>query len=133
VQQASFTYCDPTSPDAQNAANTAGCTIPERFGPEAAGGRPYDNVNDYVAASNTPAATFTVGGLVVNANNEALANANYTATVLITPESLGTIAANPAPGNPADAEVLRITIKVSFGSESITLDGYRTRYAPVPQ
>ena len=63
VRQAGFTYCDPSSDNADTAANTAECNVKENWGNEVAGTlRPYDNVNDYVTASDTPVAAFSGGG-----------------------------------------------------------------------
>lgn len=132
VQQAGFTYCDPASDNAQSATSTADCDIKEEFGPEAGNTRPFDNINDYVAAADTDATTFTSGGVLVDANNDALGAAMYTATVRITPEALGGIAAG---GGSADVNVLRISITVKYGTngDQVRLDGYRTRYAPLLQ
>lgn len=132
VQQAGFTYCDPASGNAQSATSTADCDIQEAFGPEASNARPFDNINDYVAAAGTDATTFTSGNVLVDANNEPLGAAMYTATVSITPEDLGGITAS---GASADVNVLRITITVKYGSnkDQVRLDGYRTRYAPLLQ
>jgi MSHA pilin protein MshD len=135
VQQAGFTYCDPSSPDAATAANTAGCTIKEAFGQagEFNAGRPYDNVNDYVNVAGVETAAFSSGGVVVGANGTALtAFSGYSATVKITPEALNGIG---GAGASADTECLRITLKVVYGTapeDFVVLDAYRTRYAPIP-
>lgn len=136
VQLAHFTYCDPSDATADTATGAfvtatpgvppIGCaSIMEGAGqatPEPVNARPFDNVNDYVDAYGTPK-TYTT-----DANNAALP-AGYSATVTIAPESLNGIASDAtAPG----ANVLRISVVVSYnnGNDSITLDGYRTRYAP---
>jgi MSHA pilin protein MshD len=119
VQLMPFTYCDPDDPDAVTATSTADCTVVEALGPEGGETRysatsPFDNVNDYLGFSmagirditNTP-----IGGLSA-----------YSASVTVTEGGLGIAPA---------ADVLRITITVAGpGGDSITLDGYRTRYAP---
>ena len=59
-------------------------------------------------------------------------------TVTVAPEAaLGPVdafvapAAGPVNASPANLEALRITVVVSYGgNQSITLVGYRTRYAP---
>lgn len=143
VERASFSYCDPADPVAAGATRSADCTIPEAWGQTgsepATSGRPYDNVNDYVAAPGKPAAAFDVGGKLSDANGNALNLAGYTARVTITPVALGPAGAQVGVDNPtagvstassADNEALQITVQVSYDNETLTLDGYRTRYAP---
>ena len=131
VRLAGFTFCDPRSENADSAQSTAECTIRETFGNEAPALRPFDNVNDYVAAANTPASAFNDNsGALVDALGRRLDVAGYNATVTITPDRLGDIAAAAA----ADSDVLRIRVTVTFeGGDPVVLDGYRTRYAPVPR
>jgi len=130
VRQAGLTYCDPSSDNADTAANTAACTVKENWGNEVAGAmRPYDNVNDYVTASGTPVAAFNGGGAgLLDALGRPMDLAGYSATVSIAPDKLGDIAA----GTGADSDALRIRIVVTYdGSDTpVTLDGYRARYAP---
>jgi MSHA pilin protein MshD len=136
VQLARFTWCDPSSDNADSAASTAECKVAEKFGqtlPEPAGPRPYDNINDYVAAAATPSAAFNNGdGKLANANGNALNIAGYSARLTITPATLGAGAgAIVAAGSSADVDALRITVEVSYdGDQKLVLDGYRTRYAP---
>lgn len=129
VRQSGFTYCDPSSPDAAEATSTAACTIKENWGIEAPSPRPYDNVNDYVGAAGTATAAFNGGtGGLVDVLGRPLNLAGYQATVSITPDRLGDIAA----GAGADSEALRIRIVVTYGGgDPVTLDGYRARYAPL--
>jgi MSHA pilin protein MshD len=136
VQLAKFTFCDPSSDNVDSAASTAACTVPERFGQgggtgaaaEPVGPRPYDNVNDYVAAANIPTAAFDVGNVLSDASGAPMALAGYTARLTIVPEDLGGIAS----GNSSSdvGEVLRISVAVSYDNQTLVLDGYRTRYAP---
>jgi MSHA pilin protein MshD len=116
VELMPFTYCDPDDPNASSAASTAGCTVVPGpgtedtvvLGPEAGELRgdattPFDNPSDYNGASIT---------LV----------AGYPATVSVTKAGLGAIAIN---------EALRISVTVTMpDSTTLTLDGYRTLYAP---
>jgi MSHA pilin protein MshD len=134
VQLARFTYCDPSSDNADTAASSADCSVPEAFGqgaPEPVGPRPYDNVNDYVTAAGTPVAAFDVGGKLADANGNPMNVNGYSARLSITPEPLGPAgAAIGAAGASADTEVLRIRVEVSYDDQTLVLDGYRTRYAP---
>lgn len=134
VQLAKFTWCDPTSGNAgdENVKSSADCQVPENWGAEAGGQRPFDNINDYVSAAGQAEARFNnAGGVLVDANGEAMNVAGYTATVTVTPESLGGIAV--ADPGAADSEVLRIRVEVGYDNEfneTVVLDAYRTRYAP---
>jgi MSHA pilin protein MshD len=126
VELAKFSYCDPSDPDATDRTLRA----PE---PTAAtNGRPYDNVNDYVGANGTWVAAFNdAGGVLRDANGSAIDVTGYSARLMISaPASFNGIV-NPgdaaASGN---ADVLRITVEVSYDGQTLTLDGYRTRYAP---
>lgn len=114
VSSARFTFCDPADPNAENATSAANCAIVEAVGPE---NGTLDNVNDHVAAFGVPQAIAIADVNGVNAPNLAA----YAARLTITPQALGAV--------PADASLL-ITIEVSYGAETIRLDGYRTRYAP---
>jgi len=125
VELARFTYCDPSDANATTATQAAvgpnGCaSTVENAGPDAGETRPYDNVNDYVSAYNvaTPYSTNVDGSSFP---------AGYAASITIVPEALNGIASAAAP---LSTEVLRISVKVSYGSDSITVDGYRTRYDP---
>ena len=75
---------------------------------------PFDNVADY--AGYTAPASDILGGNAVAGYTVAVAMANA-----------GGVA--PFAAFPADA-VLRIAVTVSGNGESVTLVGYRTRYAP---
>jgi MSHA pilin protein MshD len=138
VELAKFSFCDPADPDASDdntVKSTADCkTAPENWGqlsPEATGalaGRPFDNINDYVSAPGVFQAAFdNAGGVLADANGNALGVSGYTARLMITPAALNGIGDD---GNAADTNVLRITVQVSYGNDTVTLDGYRTRYAP---
>jgi MSHA pilin protein MshD len=119
IALARFTYCDPVDPAAETATSPAGCAIPEGPGEEANGaGRPFDNVNDYVAAYGTAVeyTTDAQGRVWVPG-----ANPGYTAWVTITQVALN--------GLPA-TESLRIQVRVPYADKEILLDGYRVRYAP---
>lgn len=120
-----FTWCDP---DDAHAATATSATIdisdplqcystPEVDGPEAGETRAtFDNVNDYfgLTVPITP---------VTDQNNVASFPAGFSLTnVTVTAEALGAVPA---------AASLRITVTVTGpGTTSVTLDTYRTRYAP---
>ena len=129
VQLARYTFCNPNKdPNVETAANAGECSVPQNVGATLlTDKRPYYNVTDYVAAFNTPQEyktdavdiDFPVG---------------YKVTVAVAPEpALGPAGAQiaPADATPANMNALRITVVVTYGgNQSITLVGYRTRYAP---
>lgn len=128
VELMPFTYCDPNDANASTAASTAGCaTLVEGMGPDAGETRsdtanPFNNVNDYYA----------VGGLalptpVPDISNTYFAPAGYSATIQIVAEDLNGIVSTTTP---ATMRALRIAVTVSHGSDSIVLEGYRTRHSP---
>jgi MSHA pilin protein MshD len=123
VQAKPFTFCDPDDTNAATANSAADCTggaagandesrLP--LGPEAAtdtSRAAYDNVSDYNGLSLSPASD-------INGNTIA----GYSATVSVAQQQLEA-------GIPLDAS-LRITVTVIHGSDSLSLSGYRLRYAP---
>lgn len=131
VQLARFSFCDPTADKAgdDSVKGSADCDIPENWGPEAGGKRPFDNINDYTSAADLAESRFNnADGVLADANGEPMNVEGYSATVSITPESIGGIAV--ANAGAADVDVLRIRVEVSYHGETLVLDGYRTRYAP---
>lgn len=116
VRQAAFTWCDFSDPQIEDATSQAGCTT-RAEGPgreDAAAPRPYDNVNDYGSANGAPVAYATdIAGNPFPAG--------YNATVTVVNQALAAV--------PADG-ALRITVNVAYGTESVVLESYRTRYAP---
>ncbi|OIR00976.1 hypothetical protein GALL_169400 [mine drainage metagenome] len=116
-----FTYCDPDDASAATATSTAGCsTTVEAMGPDvnpngatetrASSTDPFDNVNDYNGLSTT---TNIAGG----------GPAKYTANISVTATDLGAITA-------ASGNALLVSVSVNSGTETIVLEGYRTRYSP---
>lgn len=116
-----FTYCDPDDATAATATSTAGCTTTvEAIGPDvnpngttetrASATDPFDNVNDYNSLSTT---TNVAGG----------GAARYTANITVTAALLNTITV-------ASGDALLVSVSVNSGSETIVLEGYRTRYSP---
>jgi MSHA pilin protein MshD len=127
------------------------CRTNEVIGPLAGETRPYLNVNDYARSLNVPnsltpgddsglitdaagARYFT--GKTIDANGNARASAVYTAKVTIKSASVFGPATMPVPAvadpvNPADTNVLHISVDVTYGNnEHVVLEAYRTRYAP---
>ena len=126
-----FTFCDPDDPQASTATSATigptGCLNKvEASGPEAAYANqannetrtstdsPFDNVNDYDGLV-LPAAT-DINGNAIN---------GYSASVSVVPQQLESTV--PL------ADSLRITVTVTHGSDSLSLSGYRLRYAPRTQ
>lgn len=117
-----YTYCDPDDANADTATSPAGCaTLPEGMGWEPGETRysnitPFDNVNDYN--------NFNMMAGIRDLTNVAIQGLGaYTARVRVQ-------AAGAFNGIPA-GETLLVTVTVTGpGNHSITLSGYRTRYAP---
>lgn len=146
VELAHFTYCDPADANADTATSAAGCaSVAEAVGPETVAGvtnsRPYDNVNDYVSKFDEAQEAFlNPGGQLADAALVVFGGATtplsgFKARLKLSPVStLGpTDLTIPSGADGALMEVLQITVTVSYGSgygSSVTLDGYRTRYAP---
>jgi MSHA pilin protein MshD len=116
-----FTYCDPDDPNAATATGSGDCTggtggandeskLP--LGPQGGETRPtFDNVSDYNGLGLAPFAD--INGTTI---------AGYSATVNVAQQQLE--ASIPL------AASLRITVTVTHGSDSLSLSGYRLRYAP---
>jgi MSHA pilin protein MshD len=130
-----FTYCDPSDANAATATNSAvgpgGCATTSEdspFGPEAGKTRysvttPFDNVNDYTG--------FSMGPGIQDITNTTIAGLGaYSASITVTQAGLGPASDNIAGDTIPAAAALRISITVSGGGASVTLEGYRTRYAP---
>ena len=131
VEMMPFTFCDPDDPNAAAAASSNDCTggaggandqgaLP--LGPQAGEMRgnlatPYDNVADYNG--------FTIAGGGMDIGGGVAVPAGYSARVAVVQEAYG-----PAAAQVPAAAALRIKVTVTYGSDSIALEGYRTRYAP---
>lgn len=134
VQLMPFTFCDPDDPQASSATSNAvgptGCSdaaMVEVIGPEGIETRyvattPFDNVSDY---NGFDSAAEAPPGLKSITSND-LGLDGYAATIAVAQEALG-----PAGSQVPAAESLRITVTVTGpANTSVTLTGYRTRYAP---
>lgn len=134
-----FTYCDPDDANAAAAgaalvgAGNCASTV-ETIGAEAGEARytpanPFDNVNDYAGFDTTtalPAGIADIAGTVIGSLT------GYSASLTATAQALGpagsVIAAVDGNGAP---QVLLVTVTVTApGGDSVSLSGYRTRYAP---
>jgi len=135
VELRPFTFCDPDDANAGTATTAqldsavtppaVGCaTTVEAMGPEGetrTAAPAFDNVNDY---SGLPA---LVG--ISDLNGTAIAGlGGYTATITVATQTLDNISNVDGNGKP---QSLLITVTVTGpGNTSVTLDGYRVRYAP---
>lgn len=114
-----FTFCDPDDAKATTATAIGDCAVAANnesqlpLGPEASDTSRalFDNVSDYNNFSLNPVSD-------INGNTIA----GYTASVVVAQQQLE--ASVPL------TETLRITVTVTRGSDTLSLSGYRTRYAP---
>jgi len=142
VQLMPSTYCDPDDPNAATAVDASGCTggvggvYKENIGPETTGGPgtqekrssttyPFDNVNDYNgydSNNEAPPGITDISGAAISSLG------GYRAVITVVEQAIpavGTIPAVPA------ADSLLITVTVTGpANTSVSLHGYRTRYAP---
>jgi MSHA pilin protein MshD len=130
VELKAFTYCDPDDPAVYTAANAAACAIQEGIGPNEPSANAetryadprFDNVNDYHG--------FSMGFGQANADIKTAANtiiselANYSVSV--------SVANAGADFGLAVDEVLLISVTATHAptNTSVSLQGYRFRYAP---
>jgi MSHA pilin protein MshD len=130
VELKAFTYCDPDGATVYTAANAAACATQEVIGPNEPSANAetryadprFDNVNDYNG--------FSMGSGQVNPDIKTAANtpiaelANYSMSV--------SVANAGADFGLAAEEVLRITATATHAptNTSVSLQGYRFRYAP---
>lgn len=111
-----FTWCDPDDPAAATATSYASCTTVQNTAAGKAGESrgsstvPLDNVLDY-------------NGEAISTNIAGGGSTLYVANVTVAAADLSTITA-------ASDAALLITVSVAAGSESIQLQGYRTRHSP---
>lgn len=130
-----FTFCDPDDANAATAASSAGCAVAANsedlaMGSEGADDRyitatPFDNVSDYH--------NFAMGANIRDIGNNIITDLDgYSVTsITVTQAGLGPGTDAVAADTIAAAEALRISITVTGpGGVSITLEGYRARYAP---
>ncbi len=121
VQLMPYTYCDGDDANVETATSTAGCaTSVDAIGPEASENRyatpQFDRVNDYHG--------FSMSGINDITNTAVSGLAGYSASVTVAASALGSLTL--ASG---DAVHITVTVTAPNGS-SLSLNGYRTRYAP---
>jgi len=126
IELRAFTYCDPDDPAVYSAATTADCTTAEtatsglESGETFANRSTLDNVNDYNGLAMS-------GGGILDMNGNPVSGLDgYSVNVAV---------ANISPGQLDDVsdvtKALRITVTASGpAGVSVTLQGYRLRYAP---
>jgi MSHA pilin protein MshD len=145
VEMAHYTYCDPADAQAPfataavvgaagpqpvgSSAASGGCTNAasiEQVGPESGNARPYDNINDYVSALGAPQSI-----AISDVNGTAITGfaGTYSATLAVAKATLPGMATDPG-ANTSLGSALLITVTVTYQGGSVTLDGYRTQYAP---
>ena len=117
-----FTYCDPDDPNAVTANSSADCTggpngpndesrLP--LGPDATETTraSFDNVGDYNGFALSPASDVNGTQITGYSASVSVAQQQLEASVLL-------------------ADSVRITVTVTHGSDTLSLSGYRLRYAP---
>lgn len=120
IQLRAFTYCDPDDPAVHTASLPGDCATPEGIGAEGETRATFDNVNDYHGfqmGSGTADPISTVAGVTV----DGLADYHVASSVANT--VLDTIGGGAA---------LLVTVTATHvpSQTAVTLQGYRTRYAP---
>ena len=133
VRMMPFTYCDPDDANAATASSPAGCTTQEGLGRElaettrtGAPANPFDNVSDYAAISGNTHGLGDATNPIKNLDGAGSAPAGYVATIDVANDNGLGVSGSEPPG----ADVLRITVAVTHGADSLTLEGYRTRHSP---
>jgi MSHA pilin protein MshD len=127
IQLRGFTYCDPGDPNVYTAASTADCTTAEALGLEAgeshATRSTLDNVSDYATFPGmSDAGIVDISGVPISATELA----GYAVAI-----SVANIGAGELAQVTDTTDGLRITVTVSGPTGiSVSLQGYRLRYAP---
>jgi MSHA pilin protein MshD len=115
-----FTYCDPDDPNAAGADSAAACATAEGIGAEGGESRTvgplyFDNVSDYHGLAVSPVSDI--------AGNAIAGLSGYAATITVANQGYGGVPA-------ADALLITVTVTHPNLDPSISLHGYRVRYAP---
>jgi MSHA pilin protein MshD len=123
IQLRGFTFCDPDDPAVYTASSPAGCATQEGIGPEGGetryGATQFDNVSDYDG--------FAMAGSIQDITNATITGlSGYSASVSVT-QPTGTEILTSIPAT----EQLKIVVAVTGpAGVTVSLQGYRTRYAP---
>jgi MSHA pilin protein MshD len=137
VELKPFTFCDPDDVNAATAtravvgAGTSLCNSSAQNNnltqppgeTRVSATNAFDNVADYGGTTGTT----TINPITDIAGNSIVGLTGYSAQVSISAQAFGGIAASDADGAP---QSLLITVTVTNGGTSLSLSGYRLRYAP---
>lgn len=152
VELQPFTYCDPTDATWSTATSaTTGsppttCTATVQ-GLAATGGQtrisaatPFNNVGDYAGASGDGGGATGLGDAthpIMDPSGTVPALTGYTASIAVAPAALGGIGsaacASPSDCSGLNAVLITVTVSRIGGGDSLTVEGYRTRYWPNDQ
>jgi MSHA pilin protein MshD len=133
IELRAYTYCDPDDANVYTASSAAGCaTLVENIGPEAGETRynnpRYDNVNDYNGFCMGPGSPVCPSGVITTAANVAIPQlADYRVDVSV---AQTTAADNLGPVPLAAGLHITVTAKHVPTGTTVSLEGYRVRYAP---
>lgn len=123
IESKSFTYCDPDDANVTTASSSSDCTTAQGLSATSGESRysqtaPYDNVGDYNGFSMTGIRSPTDSSTTISGLD------SYSASVEIT--QVGTTL-----GLADNTAALRIDVTVTAPTQnSVTITGYRYRYAP---
>jgi MSHA pilin protein MshD len=148
IDQMPFSACDPVNNTNPSATTTTQCSPAsswQQLGYPAAGVSPrssFNNVGNYCSNAGPGAATcapLTLGSSSTKlpdlTGSTAGAPLGYWAAITLTPEALWGISSSSTGATAAAAaamNVLRVTVVVHFGNDSLTMETYRTRWSPAP-
>jgi len=132
IEQRGFTFCDPDDANVYTAISITDCTTQETIGPEPGETRyadpRYDNVNDY-NNFEMGSGTTSPGIKEVDSNGTTSITGLDDFAVRVT---VATISNGELPGIADTTDALRITVTAAHvpTGTTVSLQGYRLRYAP---
>jgi MSHA pilin protein MshD len=145
VEQMPYTACDPVINTNSTALTTAQCSPGSSYqhlGYPTAGVAPrsnFNNIGNYCSNAGPSASTcstLTLASPIPDMTSTTTgAPPGYWATIDLAPEALWGITSTSTGASVAEAaamNVLRVKVVVHFGSDSLTLETYRTRWSPAP-